>query len=182
MSRWFDRLNALRAITDLGQIGQNGQKAGVGQAFGQFVQIDQALQQECDILAERAAIVAANGIPDAWAETFAKLDAMPRPVSIRPDRWRQIVDDAGRFLDAWGRQAAAMGWCPVEAFHPTRGFVALIEGGTVTAITETTVAIIRETGCQREAFLCRLVALAGEPRPIWRVWRAACEPAVAEGG
>lgn len=123
-----------------------------------------------DAFAERASIIEANGMPHEWAVTFAKLDTMPRPASIKPERWQQIVDDAGRFLGAWGRQAAALGWNAVECFHPLRGFVSLIEGDAVTAITATTAAITQNNLGRTKAMLCRLVALPNDPSPRWRVW------------
>src|SRR5262249_57419417 len=32
------------------------------------------------------------------------------PDHIEPDRWRQAVEDARRFLATWGAQAQALGW------------------------------------------------------------------------
>jgi hypothetical protein len=90
---------------------------------------------------ERAALIEVGAcLPRAWAEAFARLELMPRPASIHEERWRQIIDDAGRFLDRWGRQAAGLGWSEHDVFGTDpvlepAGLVRMIMGGTVEAIT-----------------------------------------------
>ncbi|MER2519501.1 MAG: hypothetical protein ABTQ34_02300 [Bdellovibrionales bacterium] len=65
---------------------------------------------------ERAAIIQANGVPKLWAEGFATHCTMQCPESYWPERWQQIVDDGGRFLDRWGRQATKLGWQALDVF------------------------------------------------------------------
>jgi hypothetical protein len=94
---------------------------------------------------ERAAIIEANGVPREWAEGMAALCTMPRPAAYAPERWQQLVDDGGLFLDRWGRQAAGLGWRAVDVFGvnlaaPERrydgmGLVPLLAGRAVIAIT-----------------------------------------------
>ncbi|MGE0109592.1 MAG: hypothetical protein AB7S81_07525 [Bdellovibrionales bacterium] len=105
-------------------------------------------QESCD---ERAAIIQANGVPKEWAEGFAFLCTMERPAAFTPERWRQIVDDGGYFLDAWGRQAAALGWRAEDVFgvnpdaplwrYDGMGLVPCLQGRRVIAITENTARI-----------------------------------------
>ncbi|MGE3782059.1 MAG: hypothetical protein AB7H71_04875 [Alphaproteobacteria bacterium] len=56
-----------------------------------------------DDLVERAAIIEeAADLPRRWAEGYAALCAMPPPSRFSPERWRQVVDTAGIFVDRWG--------------------------------------------------------------------------------
>ena len=86
-----------------------------------------------DVFGERAAIAEfESGIPRAWAEGFARLQTMACPAGMRPDRWQEMVDDAGRFLARWGAQAAALGWSTLDVFgaHPTHPSSASIAPGS----------------------------------------------------
>jgi len=65
---------------------------------------------------ERCGIIAENGHEISWVESAAVLFTMSCPTAFTPERWQQIVDDGGRFLDAWGRQAAALGWKAADVF------------------------------------------------------------------
>ncbi len=68
-------------------------------------------------LAERAAIIEEGAkVPRAWAEGFASLEAAPVPAGVSVRDWRAMVDSAGRFLDAWGTKAEALGWSAAELF------------------------------------------------------------------
>ena len=47
---------------------------------------------------------------------------MPPPSGFSPERWRQVVDATGIFLDRWGAEAIACGWSDFDVFgcHPDR--------------------------------------------------------------
>lgn len=45
--------------------------------------------------------------PVDWTAGVARLRAMGCPAGIRPDRCRQVIIDAGRFLDQWGAGGGA---------------------------------------------------------------------------
>lgn len=94
---------------------------------------------------ERAAIAEFEAVvPREWAEGFARLDTAKPLLGFSCDRWRQLIDDGGRFLDQWANQAAALGWTAVDVFGLHRdapaarldgiGLVALIRGGEIVAI------------------------------------------------
>ena len=94
---------------------------------------------------ERAALIEDGAhVPRAWAEAFARLDLMPRPATLSEQRWREIIDDGGRFLDRWGRRAAKLGWSEQDVFgtaalipaptSETIGLVPMIMGGTVEVV------------------------------------------------
>jgi hypothetical protein len=94
---------------------------------------------------ERAALIEEGArVPRAWAEAFARLDLMPRPATLPEKRWREIIDDGGRFLDRWGRYAAELGWSEQDVFGADPlvavrvlervGLVPMIMGGTVKAL------------------------------------------------
>lgn len=105
---------------------------------------------------ERAAIVEFDGgVPREWAEGFARLDLAVPPSGFDQERWRQLIDDGGRFLDRWAGTAAACGWSAADIFglHPGApaarydgmGLVALIGGGEVVAV-RSDAATIRHSG------------------------------------
>ena len=76
---------------------------------------------------------------------------MSCPAKVRPDRWRQAMTDAGRFLDQWGAHAAALGWTTLDVFgaHPTHpierldcaGLILLLRGDELLAMTSETARI-----------------------------------------
>ena len=96
---------------------------------------------------ERAAIIEANGVPREWAEGLATLDRMPPPpTTYAPERWAQIVNDGGLFLDRWRRGAAALGWKATDVFgvdpdapecrYDGMGLIALLTGRSVCDISK----------------------------------------------
>jgi hypothetical protein len=80
------------------------------------------------------------------------------PAEVRDgiDQVRSFVDDAARFLDDWGRKAAAVGWSALDVFgvsmQPPRirsemaGLLPFIAGGTVVAINSSSATIRSPTG------------------------------------
>jgi hypothetical protein len=86
----------------------------------------------------------------------------PAHVDIR--RWQCAVEDGRRFLAEWGEQAAQLGWTAADLFglhqppanpHPSyarlsrydcTGLCWLLQGRSVTALTEATAAIQNPTG------------------------------------
>jgi hypothetical protein len=105
-----------------------------------------------ETFAERVAIIESNGIPRGWADGYATLCTMPRPAAYAPQRWQQLVDDGGSFLDRWGRQAAALGWRAVDVFgvnpdapesrYDGMGLIPSLQGRSIVAITADTARIV----------------------------------------
>jgi hypothetical protein len=93
-----------------------------------------------------------------FGEVIAKLRSK-RPDHVEPDRWRQAVQDAERFLIAWGEQAHVLGWTAREPFglhtvpaHPAAsysrlsrydetGLIWLLCGRPVVAMTDSAATI-----------------------------------------
>jgi len=112
---------------------------------------------------ERASICEFDGgIPREWAEGFAKLQSLTPPASVTEQRWLQVIDDAGRFLDSWGAKLAALGWQVGETFgvHPARpelrrgGLIWHLRGRRVLAASRDSVTI--ETGNGQRQRIYRL--------------------------
>lgn len=106
---------------------------------------------------ERAAVAEVDaGVPREWAEGFARLQVTKPPASVSAQRWRQVIDDAGCFIDRWGAQAAALGWRTVDVFgvHADKpegrfdaaGLVWCLRGARVVAITEESARLTTTTG------------------------------------
>lgn len=106
-----------------------------------------------DEIKERAALASslAGPIPEEWRRGFASLQTMAPPEGMVRGRWHEIINDAGRFLDAWGPQAAALGWVAADVFginpdspdvnNSNAGLAVLLEGRLVVAITAETATI-----------------------------------------
>jgi hypothetical protein len=66
---------------------------------------------------------------------------------VARDRWNAFINDAGLFLDAWGKQAERLGWTVDDLFglHPRTpmarydqmGMLWLLKGEHVVALTAT---------------------------------------------
>lgn len=105
---------------------------------------------------ERAAITEEGaGIPRAWAEGFARMQCQTPPPGCSRAEWLAVIDAAGRFLDGWASQAAALGWTAIDLFGvgPTwartdlRGLLALVPAGAeVVAITADTARVRLASG------------------------------------
>jgi hypothetical protein len=90
-----------------------------------------------ETLAERAAIIEIDGgAPRPWAEWLAVLECTAPP---------DAVDAAGRFLDAWGQTAEALGWSPAELMTLLKDDLAVFARITVLAITDQALTV-REAG------------------------------------
>jgi hypothetical protein len=95
---------------------------------------------ECPDADERRAIAEIEGgIPPLYSAGFARLQ-LTLSLGLSVPQWRQAVNDAGRFLDAFGRQAQAMGWRDDDLFGPN-GLVQTLAGAYVTKITSTTAVL-----------------------------------------
>jgi hypothetical protein len=111
-----------------------------------------------DADAERAAIAEIDGgAPRAWAEALARLDAARPPGDVPVARWRQFIDDCGRFLDfGWATQAMRLGWQPADLFGCDRhkpfaridrmGLLWLLNGRKLLALTDSTATIACANG------------------------------------
>jgi hypothetical protein len=119
-------------------------------AFAAFA--ERATLTTDDDLAERGAIIAEGArVPHDWAEGFARLLAAPIPPTVAPATWRAMLDAAGRFLDAWGAKAAALGWSAGELFgldplaplgrRDRRGAAFFLAGAEVVAITADAITV-----------------------------------------
>jgi hypothetical protein len=107
----------------------------------------------------RARNIGRKMLPRAWAEGFARLLTMPRPACIPEKRWRGAIDDGARFLDDFGRQAAALGWEAGDIFGcdphapiargDRLGLAFLIQGAEVSLVDQAGVVLTRGTGSLR---------------------------------
>ena len=108
---------------------------------------------------ERAAIINFDGgAPVEWAEALARLDRNKPPGGMTQRRWRQVLEDAGRFLDEWGNRAHELGWNAADLFgvHPQaldarvdlQGLAWLLEGRSVVALTAATAMIEGRAGAR----------------------------------
>lgn len=140
--------------------------------------------EQAALLAERAAIVEEGArVPRAWAEAFARLDLGARQ-HYPEARARQLVDDAGRFLDRFGNEAARLGWSAVDVFgtkDPSgitsmpAGLVPLISGGIIESIGADRATIRMSDG--------GIVVYLRRPRPgLSSDWERAVGAAQPPGG
>jgi hypothetical protein len=81
---------------------------------------------------ERAGL-AADRVPRMYLNQWAQLNCR-KPASVSEAEWRQALDDGGRFLDAFGAEAANAGWTPSGLFGVRAGLVWRLSGERVEAI------------------------------------------------
>jgi hypothetical protein len=78
---------------------------------------------------ERAGL-AADGVPPDYLDGWAQLNCQ-KPARVSEAEWRLALDDGGRFLDAWGGEAAEAGWTPGEFFEVSAGLIWRLAGARV---------------------------------------------------
>lgn len=73
---------------------------------------------ECDgVLDEREAMALVGDVPPAYARAFAALQC-EAPEGLSLARHDELMDDAGRLLDAWGEDAERLGWSAADLIGP----------------------------------------------------------------
>lgn len=113
-----------------------------------------------DDFEERAALAEyPTVVPREWAEGFARLQVSRPPAGLSVNRWRQVIDDGGRFIDRWAAHAAALGWRTLDVFgvHAARpverfdaiGLVWAIRGSGVIDVTDMTATMETPTGARQ---------------------------------
>lgn len=89
--------------------------------------------EDADAIEERAAM-AADCVPGWYLKDWARFQYQ-RPSDAPEEAWRRAIDDGGRFLDAWGGEAADTGWTPGELFDAMAGLVWRLAGERVEAVS-----------------------------------------------
>lgn len=103
--------------------------------------------------AERAAVVQYDGgVPAAYADAFAMIQ-MRCPDNVPVERWRQFIDDAGRFFDRWGAVAEHLGWTVSDllgfdprapmARYDAQGLIWIMQGDDVVLLAASTATLSR---------------------------------------
>ncbi len=82
--------------------------------------------------------LAMGNVPESYLDAWARLQVQ-RPFRVDEARWRQTIDDGGRFLDRWGNLASEFGWMPGNLFDvpgdgKTGGLVWWLEGAAVRSL------------------------------------------------
>jgi hypothetical protein len=123
---------------------QHARRSGLGEPAGEPSGAAATLQNEAVAI---------------WGEGVARLGTMPLPRNYPAHAWQQLIVDADRFLDCWGRQAVALGWPGWELFGCCRhapwgriqgmGLVLLLRGDEIAALTATEAVIRTRTGARQ---------------------------------
>src|SRR5277367_904704 len=136
-ARYARKPQQLRQLRPLrlenGKTGKAENEASRGVTAG----VTATLDAEADAIEERAALVS-EACPAPYADTFARLNHQ-KPITVSDAQWSRALDDAGRFLDDWGAEAAAMQWGAGELFDVPRegrpgGLVWQLRGERVEAL------------------------------------------------
>jgi hypothetical protein len=87
-----------------------------------------------------------HDVPEPFAEAFATIQVAP-PADVPQRRWEMFVEDSRRFLNAWGKQAAKLGWSITDLFaldpakpmerYDRQGLLWMLKGEEVTALSST---------------------------------------------
>jgi len=108
---------------------------------------------------EREAIAIELGhVPEVYVREFAHIQALP-PAHVPRQRWDMFVNDAGLFLDAWGKEAARLGWTADDLFgldpvgpmvrYDRMGLLWMLQGNDVVELTATMARLRGGLGYQR---------------------------------
>jgi hypothetical protein len=89
-------------------------------------------EPDADEIDERAGI-ANDGVSALYLDAWARLNCQ-KPARISEAEWRLALDDGGQFLDAWGEDAAALGWTSGDLFDVKGGLVWRLCGERVEAL------------------------------------------------
>ena len=92
-----------------------------------------AVPESDEAAIEERAGLAADRVPPVYLDAWARLNCQ-KPASVSETEWRLALDDGGRFLDAWGNEAAEMGWTPGDLFDVTAGLAWRLAGERVETI------------------------------------------------
>jgi hypothetical protein len=123
-----------------------------------------SLQDEADEIHRPFSITPSlTDIPTDWVAGLRAIAERPCPITIEPKRWRQFQGDANRFVDQWGKQAAALGWSTLDIFgcHPTHpadrydttmGLVWMIADAEVVAMGAEVANLRKSTGTLQRAW------------------------------
>ena len=130
----LDRCSELRELPPLRLEAGNVGKMTYGDAAADVAAPDADV---ADAIAERAGL-AADRVPPCYLDAWAWLNHQ-KPRSVSEAEWRLALDDGGRFLDAWGADAATMFWTAGELFDVPRdgrpgGLIWQLKGERVTAL------------------------------------------------
>ena len=107
--------------------------------------------EEAQVWLEERKGMAMGKVPERYLDAWARFQ-LQCPGGVSEERWHQAIDDAGRFLDQWGKLADCFGWSPGDLFDvPRDGAIGLawwLEGRTVSALGP-------EHACVGQPELCR---------------------------
>lgn len=85
-----------------------------------------------DAIEERKAL-AADRVPAVYLDAWARLNCQ-KPEGVSESEWWLACHNGGLFLDAFGGEAARLGWRPGELFDPGDGLVWRLADGHARAI------------------------------------------------
>ena len=119
-ARELQALHALRVKTGKGRHDDCSPLTALGE-------VDEAA------IEERAGLAA--DVPAVFLDGWSRLNCQ-RPFGVSEAAWRLALDDGGRFLDAFGEDAAALGWTASEIFDVMAGLIWQLGGERVEAIGE----------------------------------------------
>jgi hypothetical protein len=129
MSRYLERLKTHLAER---QLSKEPTKLTKG-AFVSFVSDPGSPFSEAEAAVQERAGLAAGRVPAIYLDAWARLNCQ-KPFRVSEAEWRLALDIGGRFLDAWGHDAAALGWTPGALFDVASGLVWRLSGGRVDAL------------------------------------------------
>jgi hypothetical protein len=136
MSRYLARLQRLlaeeRAPAELTELTEGAFVGFVSDQGSPFCEDESAIE-------ERAAL-AADRVPACFLDAWSRINHQ-KLATVSEAEWRLAIDDGGRFLDAWGADAAAMRWTPGELLDVPRdgrqrGLIWQLKGDRVDALGE----------------------------------------------
>lgn len=130
-------------------------------------------------LEERIAFIQSeSGLPEAWAEAFARMDCMQRPISVSLKTWQHIINNTGLLLDNHIHDIIKHGWGVADIFGVHRnkpenrydcmGLLAILGESRVVAVASDNITL-QTGGGKTQEFYRAVIRNPAERVLIWQL-------------
>ncbi len=126
-----ERCNVADVATPVGGAANPARGRNVADVAASAVSIGKAeTDEETQAAIDERAGLASDRVPALYHDAWGRLHCQ-KPANVSDFEWRLALADGGLFLDAWGNDAATLGWTPGDLFDVVSGLVWRLCGGRI---------------------------------------------------